>query len=167
MNASPTSPHPRRVLVAVDGSPASLEAVRYGRRMAIFVGGEMTLVTAWQPLRHGILPPSSLHPQRAAEQLIADCVREAFHGSTLPEYETETIEGDPAAGLIELSEGAEMLVIGSRGHTGLAGALLGSVSGACAAKAHCPVLVVHGPTKPATHPVDATVPTTGRMVVTF
>ena len=46
--------------------------------------------------------------------------------------------------LIDESISAEMLVLGSRGHGGFAGLLLGSVSSACAEHAHCPVLVVHG-----------------------
>jgi nucleotide-binding universal stress UspA family protein len=55
-----------------------------------------------------------------------------------------TYEGPAATALIDASKGAEMLVIGSRGHSGLAGVLLGSVSMACAERASCPVLVMHG-----------------------
>ena len=53
-------------------------------------------------------------------------------------------EGNAAKVLLEASEGARMLVVGSRGHGGFSGLLLGSVSAACAEHARCPVVVVHG-----------------------
>ena len=65
-------------------------------------------------------------------------------GPILPGWvSTSSLEGNAAQRLIDASEGAEMLVVGSRGHGGVVGLLLGSVSSACAEKAHCPVLVVH------------------------
>ena len=48
-----------------------------------------------------------------------------------------------AAVLLRTAKGADLLVIGSRGHGGLASALIGSVSLNCVLHAHCPVLVLH------------------------
>ena len=56
-----------------------------------------------------------------------------------------TVNGDPADTLIKLGADAAVLVVGSRGHSGVFGAMLGSVSGRIAAHAECPVLVVHDP----------------------
>lgn len=52
-------------------------------------------------------------------------------------------EGNAAHALIKESQDAEMLVVGSRGHGGFTGLLLGSVSAECAEHAKCPVLVMH------------------------
>ncbi len=54
-------------------------------------------------------------------------------------------EGHPASVLTEAAQGAELLVVGSRGHGAFAGMLLGSVSEYCAAHSPCPVVVVRQP----------------------
>lgn len=67
-------------------------------------------------------------------------------GSQRPPGLTVVVEQGPARNvLLDASDGAEMLV-GSRGHGGFVGLLLGSVSAACAEHAHCPVVVIHAPT---------------------
>jgi nucleotide-binding universal stress UspA family protein len=52
------------------------------------------------------------------------------------------VEGHAAAVLVERSEGADLLVVGTRGHGRFTGMLLGSVSEHCVIHARCPVLVV-------------------------
>ena len=62
--------------------------------------------------------------------------------------ELQVREGGAAKVLLGASEGADMLVVGSRGHGGFAGLLLGSVSANVAEHASCPVFIVHGDQAP-------------------
>ena len=52
------------------------------------------------------------------------------------------VRGRPAENLLRLSEGAQLMVVGTRGRSGLVGALLGSASHALITHSHCPVVVV-------------------------
>jgi nucleotide-binding universal stress UspA family protein len=54
------------------------------------------------------------------------------------------VQGDPAQVLLDACDGADLLVVGSRGHAGFTEALLGSVSQHCVHHAHCPVVVIRG-----------------------
>ena len=59
--------------------------------------------------------------------------------------EARLINGHPAPVLVEASKGADLLVVGSRGHGEFVGMLIGSVSEYCVTNAHCPVLVHRAP----------------------
>ena len=59
------------------------------------------------------------------------------------EIELQAIQGAPAGVLVAASRDADLLVVGSRGHGGFVGLLLGSVSQQCAHHAECPVVIVH------------------------
>ena len=61
--------------------------------------------------------------------------------------ERRVVEGAPATVLVDESRQADLLVVGSRGHGGFAGLLLGSVSQQCAHHAACPVVIVHATAK--------------------
>lgn len=134
----------RYVVVAVDGSEASREALREGHRMAELLGAPLAAVTSWH-LSRGLFPPESWNPETDAGLLLTDSIREAFRGMLLPVVHHVTVNGAPAESLIKLSADAALLVLGSRGHSGIAGVMLGSVSSVCAAHAQCPVLIVHPP----------------------
>ena len=132
------------VLVAVDGSPSSLEAIRQAHRLGELLGATVIAVSAWHQ-QNGLFPPMSYHPEDDCTLVLSNSLREAFYPQKPPAIETVAVNGDPAEALIRLSGDAAMLVVGSRGHSGMVGAMLGSVSGRIAAHAACPVLVVHDP----------------------
>lgn len=146
-----------RIVVGVDGSEPSKVALRWAQFIAQATGSTISVVAVWQPFTaYGWLGagwttmPSGWDPADDAEKSVVATIDEVF-GEQRPAGLGITLhEGNPAKVLIEVSEGAHMLVMGSRGHGGFSGLLLGSVSAACAEHATCPVLVVHGTTPPPT-----------------
>jgi nucleotide-binding universal stress UspA family protein len=74
-------------------------------------------------------------------------LEQAFGDDIPPNVIPRVVRGHPRDSLIDASRHADMIVVGRRGHGGFGGLLLGSVSSACVAHAHCPVLVVHSPDK--------------------
>jgi nucleotide-binding universal stress UspA family protein len=123
--------------------------------MADVTGSTLEAIVVWQRISGygagavgwAAFPPD-WDPAAEARRVLTDTVEEVF-GPTRPEGMIMTVrEGGPARVLIEISGEARMLVVGSRGHGGFAGLLLGSVSAACAEHSSSPVLVIHGTTPP-------------------
>ena len=135
----------KRIVVGVDGSRLSIEALWKARRLAAVLGCSLHVVTVWE-YSISLAPPiptESWSPLVQAEHTLNDSVEEAF-GTDIPaELHRTPLVGRPVELLIESSRGAEMLVVGNRGRGGFAGLLLGSVSSVLAAHARCPVLIVH------------------------
>ena len=88
-----TSTTEQRVLVGVDGSPASAQALRTGRRLADLFGDRLVAVTVWEPFRHGVMPTDTAHPQQAAEQLVARCLLAALPGQNTDSVQILALEG--------------------------------------------------------------------------
>jgi nucleotide-binding universal stress UspA family protein len=135
--------HP--VVVGIDGSKASVEALRRAANISSALGLPLKIVSAWQyPLMFGTyVPDVNWSPRDDAGYMIQAAIDEALDGAP-PQGCTRSVpKGNAAKILIDESAHAEMRVLGSRGHGGFAGLLLGSVSAACAERAHCPVLIIH------------------------
>ncbi|MBX9360574.1 universal stress protein [Streptomyces massasporeus] len=141
-----------RVVVGVDGSPASHAALRWAVRHARMVGGAVEAIYVWDtPSARGWSGPA-VDPDFDLEQArerFAQELRAVFPGEQPPRLREHLVQGDPSEALIQASEGAELLVVGRRGIGGFARAMLGSVSQRCAQHAACPVVVVHPETEPA------------------
>ena len=135
-----------RIVVGVDGSDGSKDALRWAGRLAAGFGARIDAVATWTLPMTSLLRmlPPSYTPQPDVEKLLADTVGEVFGGQPPADMRLKTLEGPAAEILITASEGALMLIVGSRGVGGFAGVLLGSVSARVAEHATCPVLVVHG-----------------------
>lgn len=149
------SPVRDRVVVGVDGSEPSQHALRWARFLAAATGGAtMEAVVGWQSAASyslgdpGMMPIAGWDPAKDAQTIATETLAEVFGEHRPPSLQVTIREGRAAKVLLDVSVGARMLVVGSRGHGGFAGLLLGSVSAACAEHATCPVLVVHGDTPP-------------------
>jgi nucleotide-binding universal stress UspA family protein len=138
-----------RVVVGIDGSQASERALRWGAEEARGHGAELYVVMAYSipapPVAVGLAQP----PWRDEDEWRKDA--QAALQATLHEtlgkdpgirVSTEVVEESPAKALIEASKRADLLVVGTRGHGGFAGMLLGSVSQHVTAHAVCAVTVV-------------------------
>jgi nucleotide-binding universal stress UspA family protein len=142
-----------RIVVGVDGSEPSKGALRWASFMADVTGSAIEAVAVWQvaPMWEGA-GWSGMAPDwdqsGDLEKMLAATVDEVFGADRPGDLSTVVRPGSAAKALVEASAGAQMLIVGSRGHGGFAGLRLGSVSAACAAHACCPVLVIHGSTPP-------------------
>jgi nucleotide-binding universal stress UspA family protein len=136
---------PQRVVVGVDGSECGQQALRWALQYVADVGGHVTAVTAWHyppgTTSAGGIAPNTPNPERAAHRVLSEAVASAQPDGASG-IEQVVVHGHAAAVLIERSREADLLVVGTRGHGGFTGMLLGSVSAHCVHHAHCPVLVV-------------------------
>jgi nucleotide-binding universal stress UspA family protein len=148
---------PGSIVVGVDGSPHGREALRFALAEARLRDSRVVAVHAWStpPLTAvgvGMIPAFDLLRAEladAARDTLETELAEGPAGEPAVPIEPEVVRGDAAGALVERAEGADLLVVGSRGRGGIAGMTLGSVSQACLHHAPCPVAVVHdaGPTE--------------------
>jgi nucleotide-binding universal stress UspA family protein len=140
-----------RIVVGVDGSEGSRLALAWALDEAKLRRAALVAVHAWMqpyPSQAGIagtfvvpVDPSTVEAARNAAEGLLDSL---VSGATTDGVEVERllVEGPAAEALVETAKGAELLVVGSRGHGGFTGLLLGSVSQQCAHHAPCPVVII-------------------------
>ena len=135
------------VVVGVDGSDSSKAALRWAARFAAMFGGRVDVITAWHIPTTFAGPgyiPSTFDLSVDYEKVLGNVVDEVFGSERPRNMRLAVREGSAARVLLDESKDATMLVVGSRGHGGFAGLLLGSVSAKVAEHATCPVLIIHG-----------------------
>ncbi len=144
-----------QIVVGVDGSESSEHALRWAHFIAHFTESSLEVVTAWEPFTSfrwlgagWETVPTGWNPAQDAEDVLTATIDKVFGDRRPAGFQQTVQDGNAAKVLLEASKGARMLVVGSRGHGGFAGLLLGSVSAACAEHATCPVLVLHRQTPP-------------------
>jgi nucleotide-binding universal stress UspA family protein len=142
-----------RIVVGIDGSEPSKTALRWAMFLGAALNCDVRALVACEssPEWSGTgwaTKPADLDPGEETVKRLRETVHEVLGDNLPPNITAGRRQGGAAKVLLAASQNARMLVVGSRGHGGFAGLLLGSVSTACAEHAACPVLVVHGDTPP-------------------
>jgi nucleotide-binding universal stress UspA family protein len=139
-----------RIVVGVDGSEGSKTALRWAMAQARLTGATVEAVNSWQdPMVFGYSygwNPAPFEGERFAavmSKLLDDTIADVSAQLEAPvTVLARVVQGHPAQALMEAANGAQLLVVGSRGHGTFAGIVLGSVSQHCVQHASCPVAVV-------------------------
>ena len=143
-----------RVVVGVDDSEQAAAALRWALAEGALRGVPVEVVHSWSPpmsaLPFGatlVVPVDEPAIDAAARQHLDQVVAAALAemDGPAPDVQPTVLPGAPAMTLIEVSETADLLVVGSHGRTGLSKLVLGSVALSCVHHAHCPVVVVRSP----------------------
>ena len=132
----------RHIVVGVDGSEESKDALRWAAGQAQLRGASLDVVTCWQPpvVPYGVW--AGYDGGEEARETVDGTVHEVLSVAEEGDVTVTVVEGDPRLALTEAGKNAELLVVGTRGHGLFAGFLLGSVSRYCVGHASCPVVVV-------------------------
>ena len=145
MNSRPDDEAPR-IVVGVDGFESSTAALRWAIHQAKLTGAVVEAATAWQiPVGTRLVPATDMPDyQDDARMVLTEAITQMCMIDAEVEVRPRVVEGRAAQVLLDAAEGAELLVLGSRGHGGLAEALLGSVGQYCVHHAPCPVVIMRG-----------------------
>jgi nucleotide-binding universal stress UspA family protein len=143
------------IVVGIDGSEGSIAALRWAADEARLRHARLQVVVSWQyPAlstipAFGVLPPADEMSEEAKQGLGALLRDEGLADAPSLEVVEAVVQGPAGAALIDAAAEADLLVVGSRGHGGFTGLVLGSVSQQCVTHAPCPVVVVPIPDRDA------------------
>jgi nucleotide-binding universal stress UspA family protein len=135
-----------RIVVGVDGYESSRAALRWAIRQAKLTGAVVEAVTTWQiPVGTGWIPTADMPDYLGdAMAILTEALTEMCAIDPDVQVIPRVVEGRAGPVLVDAAEGADLLVVGSRGHGGMADALLGSVGQYCVHHAPCPVVIMRG-----------------------
>lgn len=143
---------PARIVVGVDGSEKSVPALDFAFEEAQRTGAKVVALHAWQgaiaAAGPGVAMPFVVDLQVQLEQekkLLRDAVMPWRDRYPAMEIEYRDVEASTSSALVQASRGAHLVVVGSRGHGGFTGLLLGSAGLALIHHAACPVVIAHTP----------------------
>jgi nucleotide-binding universal stress UspA family protein len=138
----------KTIVVGVDGSRGSRSALKWAAAEAADHRADLVVLKVWErtllpPLGGGSVPSGAVRdPSDEAADDLVEVIKEELGENPPVLAQPRVKEGNAAEILIAESTAADLLVVGTRGHGGFAGLVLGSVSQHVAAYAQCPVTVV-------------------------
>lgn len=130
------------IVVGVDGSPGSHDALRWAAGQARLTGATLRAVASWRWPNYVTRVPPGADPAGDTARTLREAVeplRAEFPELAITEH---VVQGPAGPSLLTQSEGAELLVVGARGRAAFPGMLLGSVAEYCVRNGPCPVVVV-------------------------
>ncbi|MBV8789398.1 MAG: universal stress protein [Mycobacterium sp.] len=139
------------IVVAVDGSPQSSVAASWAARNAVLRNVPLTVVhavatptTTWPPVPYPDSLVTALEDEgKKAIMHAVKIAEEAMQGDRKVPIKRQLVYSTPALALIDMSDDAELIVVGTAGRGLLARGVLGSVSSTVVRHANCPVAVIH------------------------
>ena len=143
-----------RIVVGVDDSEQAAAALRWALDEGALRQATVEVVHSWSPplsaLPFGatlVIPVDEAAIDSAARASVDEMVATALaeRAGPQPEVQVTILPGGPSVTLVEVAEGADLLVVGSHGRSGLSRIMLGSVAMACVNHAPCPVVVIRLP----------------------
>ncbi|WP_416961338.1 universal stress protein [Streptomyces sp. Agncl-13] len=137
------------IVVGVDGSAASMTALRWAAEQAAVLHTGLVAVHAWEPAANGHAPyapvpagPTPAQERERAAQVLAATVREALGPGTGDAVLRIVVEGPPARALLQQARGALLLALGRKAHGNFGRPSVGPVGRECLRHATVPVVTV-------------------------
>jgi nucleotide-binding universal stress UspA family protein len=142
-----TAPAAPVVVVGVDGSTGSRDAVRWAAEYARLAGAELRAVASWRWPNYITRIPPGIDLEADTRRTLQEVVAEISAEFPEVRISQHVIEGPGGPALLSQATDASLLVVGARGRAAFPGMLLGSVAEYCVRNGRCPVTVVRTPAK--------------------
>ena len=136
---------PERIVVGVDGSKPSRDALAWAARQAALTSAPLTVITTWSfPTSYGypVAWPTDVDFAADAKSELEASIHDVLGPDPSVRVTASVVEGHPSLVLVDASKSAALIVVGSRGHGEFTGMLLGSVGEFVSTHAHCPVVII-------------------------
>ena len=130
------------IVVGVDGSPGSIDALGWAARQATLTGASIRAVASWRWPNYVTRVPPGADPAGDTERTLRETVAPIRSEFLALEISEHVVQGPAGPSLLTQSAGAALLVVGARGRAAFPGMLLGSVAEFCVRNGPCPVVVV-------------------------